>query len=312
MLSTFLDKASGLLDRRFLVVWWFPTLIGGAVALLLGVIPIGPVSVWQWWQQQSELAQVWLFAAALIAVTLMAYLLQVFTRPLVRLYEGYWPRWLRLWLQRRVEGRWQRWRQERAEAAKADAARYAALQDRLHHEYPPQAERLLPTQMGNALRAAEDYATTTYGMDAVFWWPRLASVLPEAVEQGIEDALTPLLALLNLATLASLVAAGGAIYLWQSRVGGWVGALGILVIGLLFARLCYLGAVAQARGYGQQVRTAVDLYRFDLLKALHQPLPASFQEEQVLWGRLAAWLYNQDRGAAQALTYSHGESGKTG
>jgi hypothetical protein len=169
---------------------------------------------------------------------------------------------------------------------------------------------LMPTQLGNALRAAEDYATTTYGMDAVFWWPRLVSVLPEAVRQGIEDGLTPLLALLNLATLAGLVAAGGAIYLWQSRVGGWLEVLGVLVVGLLFARLCYLGAVTQARSYGQQVRVAVDLHRFDLLKALHQPLPASFQEEQALWGRLADWLYNQDRGAAQALAYSHGESGK--
>jgi hypothetical protein len=310
MLSTFLDKASGLLDRGFLVAWWFPTLFAGAAALLLGVIPMGPAGAWQVWEQQSGLAQAWLVAGALMAVTLAAYLLQVFTRPLVRLYEGYWPQRLRQWSQRRVEGRWQRWRKERAEAAKADAARYAALQDRLHHEYPPQAERLLPTQMGNVLRAAEDYATTTYGMDAVFWWPRLASVLPEAVQQGIEDGLTPLLALLNLATLAGLVAIGGAIYLWRSRVGGWLGGLGILVIGLLFARLCYLGAVTQARTCGQQVRTAVDLHRFDLLKALHQPLPASFQEEQVLWDRLAAWLYNQDRGAAQALTYKHEESSK--
>ncbi len=310
MLNTFLDKASGLLDRGFLMAWWFPTLLTGAAALLVAVTPLGLTGAWQAWQQQSELAQAWLFAGLLIVVTLVAYLLQVFTRPLVRLYEGYWPQRLRQWSQKRVVERWQRWRKERAEAAKADAARYAALQDRLHHGYPPQAERLMPTQLGNALRAAEDYATTTYGMDAVFWWPRLAPVLPEAVRQGIEGAMIPLLALLNLATLASLVAAGGAIYLWQSRAGEWWGVLGVLIVGLLFARLCYLGAVAQARGYGQQVRTAVDLYRFDLLKALHQPLPASFQEELVLWGRLADWLYNQDRGAAQALTYSHGESGK--
>jgi hypothetical protein len=287
------------------VVWWFPTLIVGAAALLLGVIPYGLADAWQWWQQQDGLVQTWLLLSVLLLVTLFAYLLQAFTRPLVRLYEGYWPHWLRRWFQKMVEKRWQRWRKKRAEAAKSDPSRYAALQDRLHHEYPPQAERLLPTRLGNALRAAEDYPITTYGMDAVFWWPRLIPLLPEAVQKGIEDALTPLLALLNLATLIGLVAVGGAIHLWQNQMGGWQGPIAVLIVGLLLARLSCLGAVAQARGYGQHIRAAVDLYRFDLLKALHQSLPASPQEERALWNQLAAWLYNQDRGAVQGLTYQH-------
>jgi len=305
MLSIFLDKASGLLDRRFLVAWWFPTLIAGAAALLLGVMPYGLTGTWQWWQQQDAPAQTWLLLGALVLVTLVAYLLQAFTRPLVRLYEGYWSHWLRRWGRKRVENRWQRWRKERAEAAKNDSSRYAALQDHLHYEYPSQAERLLPTRLGNVLRAAEYYPVTAYGMDTVFWWPRLIPLLPEAVQKSIEDALTPLLALLNLATLIGLVSVGGAIYLWRNQMGGWQGPVAVLIVGLLLARLSYLGAVAQARGYGQQIRAAVDLYRFDLLKALHQVLPASPQEERALWGRLAAWLYNQDRGAIQGLTYQH-------
>ncbi len=310
MLSTFLDKASGLLDRRFLVAWWFPTLIAGAVALLLGVMPYGLAVAWQWWQQQDAPDQTGFLFGALILVTLVAYLLQAFTRPLVRLYEGYWFHWLRRWGRKRVENRWQRWRKERAEAAKNDPSRYAALQDCLHHEYPSQAERLLPTRLGNVLRASEYYPITAYGMDAVFWWPRLIPLLPDAVQKGIEDALTPLLALLNLATLIGLVAVGGAIYLWRNQVGGWQVPVAVLAVGLLLARLSYLGAVAQARGYGQQIRASIDLYRFDLLKVLHQPLPASPQEERALWERLAAWLYNQDRGAAQGLTYQHGKKEK--
>lgn len=310
MLSTFLDKASGLLDRRFLLAWWFPALIASVALLLLGIMPHGLASAWQWWQQQDGLAQTWLLFSALLLVTLFAYLLQAFTRPLVRLYEGYWPQWLRRWCKKRVEKRWKRWSKERVEAATHDASRYAALQDRLHHEYPSQAERLLPTQLGNMLRSAEDYPVTTYGMDAVFWWPRLVSVLPEAALKGIEDALMPLLALLNLATMSGLVTVAGAIYLWRNRLGGWGGPVAMLVVGLLLARLCYLGAVAQARGYGQQIRTSIDLHRFELLKALYQSLPTTPQEERAFWGRLAAWLYNQDQGAAHGLTYVHGDRGK--
>lgn len=309
MLSTFLDKASGLLGRRFLVAWWFPTLIAVAAMLLLGVMPYGLADAWQWWQQQDGLTQTWLLCGALLLVTLLAYLSQAFTRPLVRLYEGYWPHWLRRRFQKRVEARWQRWRRERTEAAKDDVSRYAALQDRLHHEYPPQAERLLPTRLGNVLRSAEDYPVTAYGMDAVFWWPRLWPLLPEAAQEGMEDILIPFLALLNLATWASAVTIVGVIYILRARLGWWQ-PLAVLLGGLLLFWTAYRGAVAQARGYGQQIRAAVDLYRFDLLKALHQSLPATPQEERVLWRQLAAWLYNQDRGAVQELTYAHGDGDK--
>lgn len=78
------------------------------------------------------------------------------------------------------------------------------------------------------------------------------------------------------------MAVGGAIYLWRNQVGGRQGPIAVVAVGLLLARLSYLGAVAQARGYGQQIRASIDLYRFDLLKALHQSLPASPQEERAL------------------------------
>ena len=310
MLSTFLDKASGLFDRRFLLAWWFPTLVASVIALLLEVTPYGVAVAWQWWQKQDTPTQSGLALGALVLVTLIAYLLQAFNRPIVRLYEGYWPHRLRRWARSVVEKRWQLWRKERATAAKDNPSQYAALQDQLHHEYPSRAERLLPTRLGNVLRSAEDYPATSYGMDAVFWWPRLWPLLPEAVQKGIEAALTPLFALLNLASLIGLVAVGGSIHLWQCQAVGWLVPLAVLVIGLVLARLSYLGAVAQARGYGQQIRAAVDLYRFDLLKALHQPLPASPRDERSLWDQLARWLYNQDRGVVRELAYQHGKTDK--
>jgi hypothetical protein len=307
MLSVFLDKASGLLNRRFLVAWWFPTFIAGVAALLLGVTPYGLTSAWQWWQQQDGSVQTWLLFGGLLLVTLFAYLLQVLTRPLMRLYEGYWPHRVRRWFRKSVEKRWQRWRRERAEAAKDDFSRYAILQDRLHHEYPPQAEQLLPTRLGNVLRSAENYPITAYGMDAIFWWSRLWPLLPEATQKGIEDEFTPVLALLNLATLVGVVAISGAIYLLRAWVGWWQPSA-VLLGGVFLSWAAYRGAALQARSYGQCIRAAVDLYRFDLLKALHQPLPATPQEERALWKQLIAWLYNQDRGAVQGLTYHHGNN----
>jgi len=309
MFSTFLEAASGLLDRRFLLACWFPTFIAGAVGLFLGLIPYGLVDAWQGWQQRAVLDQTWALLIALLLVTIFAYLLQAFARPVVQWYEGYWPYRLRQWGQKRAAQRWQRWRDERTKAAQNAISRYEVLQDRLHHEYPAQAERLLSTRLGNVLRSAEDYPVTAYGMDVVFWWPRLWLLLPGAVQNSIEDAFTSLLTLLNLGTLTGIVGVGGGIYLLWERIVWWQ-SLAVILAGALLAWVAYRAAVAQARSYGQHIRAAVDLHRFDLLKALHQPLPATPRDERILWGWLAAWLYNQDRGVTRELAYDHAAKGK--
>jgi len=314
MLSTFLDKAGGLLNRRFLVAYWFPTLFAALLLLLPRALVYGLDATWRWWAGLvppqdyggEGSPQLVLLAGSLLLITLIAYLLQAFTRPLVRTYEGYtWPFPLRRWAAGRVARRWQALKRERSEAARQnDVACYAHRQDQLHHGYPDRAELLLPTRLGNVLRAAEGYGGRAYGMDAPFWWPRLWPLLPEKHQAAVDDGLTTMVSLLNFATLMIYVMVDVVLYLSGCRIphrAWW--AAGALALGGLLCFAAYRGAVAQARGYGQQIRTAIDLYRFELLKALHLPLPAAPQEERALWSRLAAWLYNNDLGAVRELVY---------
>ena len=318
MLSTFLEKASGLLSRRFLVVYWFPTFIAAVLALLPRVWVYGIGASWRWWvgwgpskdYTGEGSVQIWLLVGSLLMVTLVAYILQAFTRLLVQFYEGYrLPQGLERRMVARVAQRWAQLRQDRREAAKRNDLRaYNHLQDRLYYEYPDGAAWLLPTRLGNVLRSAERFSSWAYGMDAPFWWPRLWPLLPEKMQETINDALASMLALLNFATLIVCVAIDGTIYLaacWAPNNGLW--AVAALAVGLLIAAVSYQGAVAQARSYGQQIRAAVDLHRFDVLKTMHHPLPKTPQEERALWAQLSQWLYNQDRGAAQALVYAHGK-----
>jgi hypothetical protein len=124
----------------------------------------------------------------------------------------------------------------------------------------------------------------------------------------VDDGLTTMVSLLNFATLMVYVTVDVALYLNGCRIlyhAWW--AVGALVLGWLLVVVAYRGAVAQARSYGQQIRTAIDLYRFELLKALRCPVPATPQEERALWARLAAWLYNSDLGAVQDLGYDLGK-----
>ena len=306
MLTTFLDKAGNLLDKGFLLAWWFPVLIAGAAGLLIGIWPGGVTAALDSWELHEGLSQTWMFLGALLAVTLVAFLFQAFSRPLVQLFEGYWPpAWRREAMGLTgLPAQWETWREARHQAAVADdRPLYALLQDRLYHHYPSQAERLLPTRLGNVLRAAEDYSTTAYGMDAPFWWPRLAPLLPDEIQTTIQDALTPMLMLLNLSALAGFLGTTGPLYL--AIAGHWWAALVVLLLGALIAWLSYEAAVAQGRSYGQTLRAAVDLHRFDLLRALHVTLPADPAAERQLWAQLAAWLYNHDRGAVRALSYQH-------
>jgi hypothetical protein len=77
----------------------------------------------------------------------------------------------------------------------------------------------------------------------------------------------------------------------------------VVVVGIVLALISYRAAVAQAQDYGERVRSAIDLYRFDLLKALHQALPETLVEESGLWERLMLWLYSNDRVAIADMKY---------
>lgn len=311
MLGTFVDKATGLLDRNFLLAYWFPISVAGIIVLLIQASVYGLEAFTKWWQQDwmikdqigGFIAQLWIIFGCLILATVLAYLLQPFTRLIIRCYEGYWPQRLRSWIT--SVGEYKDWQEKSTQRAQAEEAaewsKYSDLQSQLFYSYPSKKSRLMPTHLGNVLHAAEDYSQSTYGMDSVFWWPRLWPLLPETMKKEIEGALIPIVALLNFSLLMFLVAVGGSIYLacegfWQSILLVGLGGLGLSFIS-------YRAAVAQAKDYGELIRSAIDIYRFNLLKALHQTLPKTLDEEIGLWERLTLWLYTSDRAAVAIMVY---------
>lgn len=318
MLATFIERAQTLLDRRFLVGCWMPAFLFGLLLFFTAgwSLPwLGLTAADYFALKDLRLTVVTL--GLLLLITLLAYLLWVFTRPIIRTYEGYWP-WR--WLQDKgiccQTKRWEylRWQRDLA-AQQNDQRGYSYLQARLYRDFPSRKERILPTRLGNVLRAAEDYSMTRYGLDGVFWWPRLEPLLPERLLDRLEAAFTGLVALLNLATLGVLYALLllfnllSYLSLWGllSLVNNfwWLWQLLGAVGALLVAYVIYRGAVVQAQAYGDLIRVAYDEHRFRVLDALHIPRPANLVEEYSLWPRLTRWLYQQDLSAARGVTYTH-------
>ncbi len=162
-----------------------------------------------------------------------------------------------------------------------------------HQRFPDTRAWLLPTQLGNVLRASEEYAGRMYGLDTVTWWPRLTPLLPAAFRADLQDAVTPMVALLNLSLLVTIVTLADALLLLVMD-DRWPLYVAILAGGLLLARLFYLAAVTQARGYGDLVRVAFDLYRHSILRQMCLPLPPDLKTERVMWPALTQWLVRHD------------------
>ena len=69
---------------------------------------------------------------------------------------------------------------------------------------------------------------------------------------------------------------------------------------LLASWLSYQNALQAALTYGEQIKTAFDLYRWKALEAMNLKLPATLFEEKKLWEEIGGLLY---RGYSDPLTY---------
>lgn len=303
MLNTYLSTLGGFFDRRFIIAYWVPMFLFLAILLLGGAALLyGPGAALAAWAALDPMMQVLVMLAALLGITVLAYLLQALTTPLLRFYEGYWPDWLG-WLREKAQADQKR----RMDAMKGsedkthDRASLQALHQpgvyrQRYFHYPRSHEMIRATSLGNTLTASEEYPYIVYRIDSILWWPRLTPLLPEDFRKQVDQNFTPLLALINLSFLFTLLAfLGGGLLLFIDifviSQSPWFFAL-VFVGGLLLAKLSYEGAVAQAVNYGTTIRVAFDLYRHSILKQMHIPVPDSLLHERVLWDALNQWVYH--------------------
>lgn len=224
---------------------------------------------------------------------------------LVRVLEGYWGRLLlSSWIGQPCLRR-QRKRREAllsviesipVDAKPAELAAVDSAARRLSKYYPAE-ERLLPTSLGNALRAAEDLAISRYGLDAVVVWPRLYPFIGArlgGLVDGARNQLDVSARLVPTFLACALIAVG---YLFAH--GYWL----LMPLGfLVMAAFSYRAAVEAAAAFGVTMNAALDLHRFDMLNGLHLPMPADLDAERSTNEAVSAFLR---QGIPHGLAYAH-------
>jgi hypothetical protein len=210
-----------------------------------------------------------------------------------------------------------------------------ALQVEYDSTFPFSEDLFLPTKFGNILKASEAYPRDRYNIDAVPIWPRLVNVIPDkffgfldqknnqlsfllncsvlsllfsiaCVGAILYQALLALLKTYNISQLLYFVPINLAVNIYLQRVLLYIGGL---FLGLALAYLFHRATLFIVSEYGDLVRSAFDLFRFDLLAQLKRNYPKDYAEELLLWDDISDFFSVGPNSINnfRPFKYNHGE-----
>ncbi|MEV0092028.1 hypothetical protein [Streptomyces sp. NPDC050738] len=211
---------------------------------------------------------------------LLGLLLHPFQVRAVRVLEGYWDRWPvtagLAGVLEEIQRRKQHGLRMKAEAAGPGAVprRVSADAMRRMAGAPPE-HVLLPTALGNALRAGELSAGERYGLTTLSSWPRVHMQTSHRLDASLRSTRDALDAGVNLCWSFLAAALVSVVALADEAKSLWLPA-----VAFVLSALAYKGAVIAGQAYSGLMHVVYDLHRFDLLEALHLPLPAREDEHE--------------------------------
>jgi hypothetical protein len=176
--------------------------------------------------------------------------------------------------------------------------------NRLHHlrqlQFPMAAtsqgrarslNTLAATRMGNITRTIRSYALGRFHLDLNIFWTRLQGAMVKEKDglAALQDSKVQVDFLVSLFWLTGLF-----VVLWSGLLIGVTPRprdfLAVAIGGPIAARCLYLAACQNYLLFADQMRSAIDLYRSDLVDQLHLPKPSGNREEQAMWDRVGGWL----------------------
>jgi hypothetical protein len=290
MLTKFWESMGSNLADHWLEYIFGPAFLFWAGAFGLYAWQIGWQTVLNTIQSLTPIQQgSWIILALLILV-FSSLFMQTVRFPILRLLEGYWPgpfrslsskiaAWRRPYYEKQYDAL-RRLASEDPESLDPGQRDKLIWLDIWAHWQPVRADDLLPTALGNILRARERSPGRKYGLDAIVCWPRLWALLPQHLRTDLANART------SLDRLAELWFWGLLFSLWSIWITPWA-----LAISLVWIVVTYQQALQAAMTYGDLLETAFDLHRFSLYEAMGLGRPKNNQEEKALGEALTEYLW---------------------
>jgi hypothetical protein len=169
--------------------------------------------------------------------------------------------------------------------------------------FPADACRMLPTRLGNAIRAFESHADARYGLDGALVWPRIEMLLSEEERAVINDTRTDVAFFLNCALAVFVLSTWilvdhvvahpnmDSVEVLFVELPTWVWWLAATVVAAVpVYRTSRLLAVTAAYRWGTPTRAAVDLHRLELYDRLGLRRPTTTDDERALSLAVNRWL----------------------
>lgn len=232
--------------------------------------------------------------AALVSVILSSFVVDQIVPMALRILEGYWPDAVRRFFSRRwllhrqdLERQWS----AIIDAAGGDVARipiwerakFLGLGARLAN-IPMDDDKVMPTHLGNVIRAAEDTPYQRYGLDAVRTWVHLWLVLPEVAKEQISQARAQLNS--GVRSIVWLLIYAVAVFFVSDRGSVWLCIVSLAVVYAVYRWSCGVAAV-----YGALIISAYDLYRHNLYAQLRLPAPSDPNAEPECGQAVSQYLF---------------------
>ena len=169
--------------------------------------------------------------------------------------------------------------------------------------FPASEMSIGPTRLANMQEAQRDYLSRSYGIDVTLFWANLQNYAAanEKFAALLENAKTRLDFSVALTAVSGIFTLGWLVC-YGTRGGSWVVYILFSILALLVSTVAYRLVSINYQSFAETVRAAVELFRFDLLKGMHLPLPADSAAEQAIWTGLAERLAI---GTDTPLTYEH-------
>lgn len=225
--------------------------------------------------------QAGLAIAALLGVVVSAEVADRLTLPVLRLLEGYgWPGLVAGPLRKRAQALRSSARDIAADRLQQGNESSDPKLERTLREIPAVEALVMPTRLGNLLRAAEARPREVFGLDSVACWSHLWLVLDKDTRK-------------EMAAVRTALDSGVRLCFWGALFTVWtVWAWWALPIAVVVAASAYYGSLlAAARTYGDLLAAAFTLNRFALYAALRWPSPPTPDAELKTGNEVNTYLW---------------------